>query len=567
MEYLPEHLKKYIVQQNYSRYTPIDQAVWRYILRQLKKFLSVNAHESYLEGLKKTGIEIEQIPHIENISAKLQKFGWRALPVSGFIPPAAFMELQSLGVLPIACDMRSIDHLMYTPAPDIVHEAAGHAPIIVNEEYAAYLKQYAQVAKKAILSKQDLDQYEAIRVLSDIKENPNSKSEDISKAEEKLKQVSQNIKYTSEAAELSRMNWWTAEYGLVESEGSVKIFGAGLLSSLGESKWCLSDKVKKIPLTVDCVKQGYDITEPQPQLFVVKNFKDLSKVLQQFSKTMAYQAGGVTALEKILQSKAINTIEFENGFQISGLLKNYKTTSDQSIAYVQFQGPTQLCYKDHEISGHGCDYHVLGYGTPIGAIMNFDLGQLQVGQQQILNYTSGVKVTGVVKKILRVSAQATILTLTEATSQLGSEILFKPEWGDYDIILAHNVVSGFGGAADRKAFGEIEDFVATQIPEPIYTEKQKKIFSFFQAVRDLRQNEEASESDFNELFLKISQQAPNEWLLFVELVEISYLKKFNTDFVKLILFHLDKLSQRNVHQKNLIDDGLALAKDNFHENN
>ena len=95
MELLPSHLKKYVVEQNYEKYSPVDHAVWRFILRQLKSFLSKHAHECYLEGLQKTGIEIERIPKISDISEKLSKFGWRAIPVSGFIPPAAFMELQS----------------------------------------------------------------------------------------------------------------------------------------------------------------------------------------------------------------------------------------------------------------------------------------------------------------------------------------------------------------------------------------------------------------------------------------------------------------------------------------
>src|SRR4051812_2900251 len=96
---LPQHLQKYIVDQDYSKYSALDHAVWRYVLRQLRNFLGEHAHKSYLEGLKKTGIDIEQIPRIEHISRELEKFGWRALPVSGFIPPAAFMELQSLSVL------------------------------------------------------------------------------------------------------------------------------------------------------------------------------------------------------------------------------------------------------------------------------------------------------------------------------------------------------------------------------------------------------------------------------------------------------------------------------------
>ena len=76
------------------------------------------------------------------MNEKMNKFGWGAVAVRGFIPPEIFMEFQALGILPIACDMRSSEHLTYTPAPDIVHESAGHNPIIINEEYAHYLKEY-----------------------------------------------------------------------------------------------------------------------------------------------------------------------------------------------------------------------------------------------------------------------------------------------------------------------------------------------------------------------------------------------------------------------------------------
>src|SRR5690606_28585754 len=115
----------------------------------------------------KTGISDDQIPRIDEMDRKLSEFDWGAVPVSGFIPPAAFMEFQSLGILPIASDMRSLDHIGYTPAPDIVHEAAGHAPILINPEFASYLKRYAEVARNAIVSRADMRQYAAIRALSD----------------------------------------------------------------------------------------------------------------------------------------------------------------------------------------------------------------------------------------------------------------------------------------------------------------------------------------------------------------------------------------------------------------
>ena len=117
-------------------------------------------------------MDFDSIPRIEKMSEKLQKFGWQAVPVDGFLPPAVFMELQSMSVLPIASAIRTIDHILYTPAPDIVHEAAGHAPMLINRDFANYLRRYAHVAKKTIMSSKDLEQYIAIRELSDKKEDP-----------------------------------------------------------------------------------------------------------------------------------------------------------------------------------------------------------------------------------------------------------------------------------------------------------------------------------------------------------------------------------------------------------
>jgi phenylalanine-4-hydroxylase len=295
---LPSHLNKYIVEQNYGRYTAQDQAVWRYILRQLRHFLAQQAHESYLPGLSSTGITIEQIPRIDEIDARLEPLGWGAVPVSGFIPPAAFMEFQALGILPIASDMRSIDHLMYTPAPDIVHEAAGHAPILANPAYATYLRKYGEVARRAIISSEDLAQYEAIRILSDVKENPGSTPKDIAEAEQSLQKINSAITFVSEAALLSRMNWWTAEYGLIGKVTAPKIFGAGLLSSVGESRACLGPSVRKVPLTVECVEFSYDITEPQPQLFVAEDFAHLGNVLDELAERLSFKIGGVHGLNR-----------------------------------------------------------------------------------------------------------------------------------------------------------------------------------------------------------------------------------------------------------------------------
>ncbi|MFL5260849.1 MAG: phenylalanine 4-monooxygenase, partial [Anaeromyxobacteraceae bacterium] len=114
---LPPHLRRYVVAQDYAAYTPRDQAVWRHILRRLVRHLATRAHESYLRGLEATGIGTERIPSLDEMNEKLARLGWAAVSVRGFIPPAVFTELQAMRVLAIASDIRSHEHIEYTPAP------------------------------------------------------------------------------------------------------------------------------------------------------------------------------------------------------------------------------------------------------------------------------------------------------------------------------------------------------------------------------------------------------------------------------------------------------------------
>lgn len=546
---LPDHLKKYCVDQNYERYTSIDQATWRYCLRQLKDFLSVHAHPCYLEGLEKTGISEDQIPKIEDMSQKLQEFGWTAMPVSGFIPPAAFMELQSLSILPIASDMRSLDHLLYTPAPDIVHEAAGHAPILIEPEYAAYLKQYAQVAKKAIISKEDLDLYEAIRELSDIKENPHSTSEQILACEKKLEATIKASTHVSEATELSRMNWWTAEYGLIGDLKNPKLFGAGLLSSVGESKLCLSEKVKKIPLTVKCIQQTYDITEPQPQLFVTPDFKTLVDVLEQMSEKMAYRVGGKAGLQKALLAKSVNTVELDTGLQISGVLADFKLNKNNEVIFLKFSSPTQISHNDQQLPGHSKDYHQHGYSCPVGKFKQID---------NSLIYDSGLTVTGDLIK-----TENGIMTFSNCTVKYQDEILFQPDWGLYDIAMGTSVVSVFGGPADRKNYGDTDDFVAARVPSLQFSDQQKKLFSFYQMLRDYRKKSIYDTVELQNLFQVIIKEASDQWLLFIELLEMAVQIKprqeTTSQLIQQIENHLGKLKSEKQNLTSVIDDGVRLA--------
>ncbi len=89
-KFVPNHLKQYIVNQDYSKYTYIDHAVWRYIMKINVDFFTRHGHESYIEGLDKTGISLNKIPKVEDMDEKLSKIGWGAVCVRGFIHPQAF---------------------------------------------------------------------------------------------------------------------------------------------------------------------------------------------------------------------------------------------------------------------------------------------------------------------------------------------------------------------------------------------------------------------------------------------------------------------------------------------
>jgi hypothetical protein len=84
---LPKHLLQFAVDQRYDDYTPVDHAVWRFIMRQNTYFLKEYAHKLYFQGLLETGISFDRIPRIDEMNEILGKIGWGAVAVDGFIPP------------------------------------------------------------------------------------------------------------------------------------------------------------------------------------------------------------------------------------------------------------------------------------------------------------------------------------------------------------------------------------------------------------------------------------------------------------------------------------------------
>src|SRR5690606_19986706 len=142
--------------------------------------------ESYTNGLKQTGISVDSIPSMYGMNRILKEIGWAAVAVDGFIPPNACMEFQAYNVLVIASDIRQLENIEYTPAPDIIHEGAGHAPIIANPEYSEYLRRFGEIGCKAISSAHDYEIYEAIRELSILEEAEGTPADVLTKARQRV---------------------------------------------------------------------------------------------------------------------------------------------------------------------------------------------------------------------------------------------------------------------------------------------------------------------------------------------------------------------------------------------
>ncbi len=513
---LPKHLLQFAVDQRFDDYTPVDHAVWRFIMRQNTFFLKEYAHKVYFQGLLETGISFERIPRIEEMNDILGRIGWGAVAVDGFIPPAAFMEFQAYKVLVIACDMRQIHHIEYTPAPDIVHEAAGHAPIIVDREYSDYLQRFGEVGAKAMQSRKDFELYEAIRHLSILKELPNSDPEDVVAATREVEQRQQNLGEPSEMALLSRLHWWTVEYGLIGTLEQPKIYGAGLLSSIGESVSCLEADVKKIWYSVDAQNQPFDITTKQPQLFVCRDFQHLSDVLEKFADTMAYRVGGLEGINKAIECNRVATCQYSSGLQVTGVFTEVLTDDDKNAIYLRTTGPNALAFESKELEGHGKDYHAEGFGSPIGEWKPVDLSE---GKSARLEFQTGVIVEGKIDRILQKNGQPILISFSDCTARLGDRILFDPAWGAYDMAVGDRIVSVFNGAADKDAYLDVAVAPKERTIKVPSDARRKKLENLYAQVRKIRENKTGYDR-LGEIWETQQAEHSDDWLLSMEIFEI-----------------------------------------------
>lgn len=523
---VPAHLRQLVVEQDYRQYNAVDQAVWRFVLLQMHSRLALTAHPAYRDGLRKTGLSVERIPNIAEMNDCLAQFGWGAVCVDGFIPPRSFQEFQAAGILPIAADIRTLEHLVYTPAPDIIHEAAGHAPILPDPLFSAYLRRIGEMGKTAFTFPEEDRIFRAIYTLSEVMENLGASTHDAAVAQDELRLAVTSAVEPSEAARLSRLYWWTAEYGLVGRIDDYKLYGAGLLSSLGESHSCHDPEVRKLPLDESCLDVSYDITRRQPQLFVVRDFDALHDLLDRVARTLAVTLGGAEALSRALRSQELGSVQFSSGLWVIGTLRD-AGPGLAGASWLDFEGPVAFAWDgtialEHLRPPRQCVLvGRLEGGHALERTSDAALARLADGPsgRHRFRFASGARVEGRLERTARhADGRLMHVELRQARVELpGSG---PRELEHFTLLAAGDVVTARAGAVDPTYHAKTP-FSSKRVPAPRDLPQQARslLLLFEQAQRAHGAGSREVEQRFPLIHASLERDFPQEWLLRWNLLE------------------------------------------------
>lgn len=219
--------------QEWDRYTPEQHAVWGLLYARRMATLRDTASRVFLEGATTIGLEQDRVPDIARINARLRPLtGWCAIPVAGFLPAAQFFQCLAVRRFPTTVTVRAREAIDYVPEPDIFHDVFGHVPLHANPVFAAVLQRLGELGSAA-------------------------------RSEQALREV-------------TRLFWFTVEFGLVREGGGTRIYGSGLISSHGDAANALGPNCDRRPFRLKHVlAQPFEIDVLQPVLFVLDSFEQL----------------------------------------------------------------------------------------------------------------------------------------------------------------------------------------------------------------------------------------------------------------------------------------------------
>ena len=220
-------------------YTEEEQGIWRHVAARLEELHQKHASPFYLRAKRDLGISNDRIPQLSEMNRRLKELtNFRLAPIEGLVDTRGFLSWLSWRTMLSTQYIRHHSRPEYTPEPDIVHEAIGHIPMFTNEAFADYSQFIGHGA----------------RIATD-----------------------------EQIEELGRLYWYTVEFGLVEDEGEIKAYGAGLLSSFGELEHAFSDKVERRPFDLEqVINHDFTYSDMQPVLYVIPSYAELKEVTRNY---------------------------------------------------------------------------------------------------------------------------------------------------------------------------------------------------------------------------------------------------------------------------------------------
>ncbi|MCW5755768.1 MAG: phenylalanine 4-monooxygenase [Phycisphaeraceae bacterium] len=233
---------KFYITQRMDLYTPENHEVWRTLFTERMKTLDHQASKVFLDGMRAIGLPADAVPAVANINNNLARLtGWASRPVPGYLPAKAFFACLAKRQFPTTITIRPKRLLNYLPEPDIFHDIFGHVPLHADPVFAEFLQTYGKAALHCD------DPYHIER--------------------------------------LGRLFWFTVEFGLIQEEGRTKLYGSGLISSLGESEHALhSPNVDRRPFDLDRVcDTPFEIDHYQPILYVLDSFEQLRDAMNNYA--------------------------------------------------------------------------------------------------------------------------------------------------------------------------------------------------------------------------------------------------------------------------------------------
>jgi phenylalanine-4-hydroxylase len=313
----------------------------------------------------------------------------------------------------------------------------------------------------------------------------------------------------------------------------------------------------------------FDITKPQPHLFVTPSFKHLTNVLDQFADTMALRKGGTYGIQKAIQSNNLATVVLSSGLQISGTFNFVASDNSEQPAYFTTNSPTALACNDRQWFDQGKSQYRNGFigivGNPIGIeglLEHYSISKLAEiglieGKETELNWNSGVNLKGIVSSFRRaLNGNLLLIKFENTIVTYKDNVLYEGD--SFQLSVGHKVVSVYSGAADKIAFHDFAKIPAEHTFRVIVNKSLKRLQDLYAEIREIRNGKKGIEK-LESVFLNLKMNYQDDWLLVLEIYELCVEKNQSNNFIAEVYNSLQDISKRNPQLSKLIENGLRLV--------